>query len=97
MWNHVYKLIGQHLLQNADKITFNLGIRHFTDAVARLHSFYIGADFSSYVCGMFACDQPTVVQRSIVGQLSNQIFEEFLEDVFYVWSDRCIKDQKFNL
>ena len=27
---------------------------------------------------MFACDQPTVVQRSIVIQLSNQVFEEFL-------------------
>ena len=61
MWNHVYKLIGEHLSQNADEITFNLGRQHFTDAVARLHSFYIGADFSSYVSGMFACDQPTVV------------------------------------
>ena len=62
MWNHVYKLIGEHLSQNADEITFNLGRQHFTDALARLHSFYIGADFSSYVSGMFACDQPTVVQ-----------------------------------
>ena len=78
MWNHVYKLIGEHLSQNADEITFNLGRQHFTDAVAGLHSFYIGADFSSYVSGLFACDQPTVAQRSIVIQLSNQIFEEFL-------------------
>ena len=62
IWNHVYKLIGEHLSQSADEITFNFKRQHFTDAVARLHSFYISADFSSYVSGMFACDQPTMVQ-----------------------------------
>jgi hypothetical protein len=78
IWNHVYKLIGDHLSQNADEITFNLGRKHFTDAVAGLHGFYIGPDFSSYVRAIFACDQPTVAQRAILVQLSNQIFEEFL-------------------
>ena len=78
MWNHVYILIGEHLSQNADEITFNLGRQHFTDAVARLHSLKNQHQCKNYVSGMFACDQPTVVQRSIVVQLSNQIFEEFL-------------------
>ena len=45
IWNHVYKLIGDHLSQNADEITFNLGRQHFTDAVVGLHGFYISPDF----------------------------------------------------
>ena len=55
-----------------------MGRQHFTDAVAGLHEFYIGTDFSKYVNAIFACDQPTTAQRAVIIQLSNQIFEEFL-------------------
>ena len=77
IWNHVFKLIGDRIVQNADEITFNLGRQHFTDAVAGLHEFYIGTDFSNYVNAIFACDQPTAAQRAVIIQLSNQVFEEF--------------------
>lgn len=78
IWNHVFKLIGDRIVQNADEITFNLGRQHFTDAVAGLHEFYIGTDFSNYVNAIFACDQPTAAQRAVIIQLSNQVCEEFL-------------------
>jgi hypothetical protein len=51
IWNHVYKLTGNDLSQNADEIMFNLGCQHFTDTVAGLHGFYIRHNFSSYVSG----------------------------------------------
>ena len=71
-------MIGDYGAQNADEITFNLGRQHFTNAVSGLHEFYIGAEFSSYLRAIFACEEPTVVQRAVVIQLSNQIFEQFL-------------------
>ena len=78
IWNYVFKLIGDHVVQNADEITFNLGRQHFTNAVAGLHEFYIGSDFSSYVNAIFASEQPTAAQRAVIIQLSNQVFKEFL-------------------
>ncbi len=75
----MFSLIGDHVAQNCDEITFNLGRQHFTNAVAGLHAFYVGPDFSKYVTSIFACEQPTAAQRAVLIQLSNQIFEEFLD------------------
>ena len=78
IWNHVFKLIGDHVKENSDKITFNSGRQHFTSAVAGLHQFFIAADFSNYVNAIFACQQPTAAQKAVIIQLSTQIFQEFL-------------------
>ena len=78
IWNHVFKLIGDHVAENSEEITFNLGRQHFTSAVAGLHEFFTGPDFSAYVCAIFSCEHPTSVQRSVIIQLSTHIFEEFL-------------------
>ncbi|CAB3980189.1 ATP-dependent DNA helicase PIF1, partial [Paramuricea clavata] len=91
IWIHVFKLIGDHIVQNADEITFNLGRQHFTDAVAELYEFYIGTNFSNYVNAIFACDQPTAAQRAVIIQLSNQVFEEFLE--YATLSTVCTKQE----
>ena len=69
IWNHVFRLIGDHITENYDKIIFNLGL---------LHEFYVGPDFSGYISSLFSCQRPTVAHRAVVVQLSNQVFEEFL-------------------
>ena len=84
IWNHVFKLIGDHVVQNADDIVFNLGRQHFTDAVAGLHEFFIGTDFSSYVNAIFVCEQPSIAQRTVIIQLSKHIFEEFLKHLLKI-------------
>lgn len=84
VWFHYYLMVENHVVENPDEILVEIGRQGFTAVTSSLHKFFIGIDFSRYVCALFDATASTPPQRAVAVQLATSVYRIFLEQLVSV-------------
>lgn len=77
-------MVENHVVENPDEILVEIGRQGFTAVTCSIHEFFIGIDFSRYVCALFDATASTPPQRAVALQLATSVYRKFLEQLVSV-------------